>query len=233
MPRFLAALVLGLVVSSANADFPLEYDRAVSEPTRIQLESDLENYFSMRGANPSPLFREIFGSFDRRASARWFFSRVRFVGENLCMDESAVACVLSAWDNWIFLSPNYTRYDHPRVARLMVLFHEARHTERENRFWPHARCPKNFTDEKGRPVRSIWTGAELAGESACDLETFGSYGVSAILLLNIAYRCDNCSAEDRREAEIYGLDQLRRITWKPARERIVNDLELSRSLLGR
>jgi hypothetical protein len=229
----IAILTLALLVGSARADFPLRYDAKVPEPTRIQLETDLARFFEMRGANSSPLYRRIFGAFDGPAARRWFFDRVDHVGLNLCTSEAAVACVLSAWNGWIFLSPNFTKFDHPTVARLMVLLHEARHNESENRNWPHARCPANFVDESGRPVRSIWTGEALAGESACDLEVDGSYGIATIFLLNVAYRCENCTAAERRDAEIYGLDQLRRITWKPARNAILRDLDLPANLVGR
>ncbi len=224
LSKFLFALTSLTLSFHAKANIPLRYMDEVPERTRIQLESDLERFFSMKSSNPSPLYRQIFGAMNPPTSRRWFFSRVHDVGQNLCTNDNAVACVLSAWDNFIFLSPNYTRFNHPSVARIMVLFHEARHTEWMNGFWPHAKCPTKFKDENGHPVKSIWTGATLAGEPACDLEEFGSYGSATILLLNIAYRCENCSAEDRREAEIYGLDQLRRITWKPAADRIRADL---------
>jgi hypothetical protein len=187
----------------------------------------------MHGAHPTPLYQKIFGRFDGQASSRWFFDRVSDVGQNLCTTDSAVACVLSAWDGWIFLSPNYTKFQHPTVARLMVLFHEARHNERENRNWPHAKCPSNFVDENGQPVKSNWTGEPLAGELACDLEVDGSYGIATILLLNIAYRCDDCSAADRHDAEVYGLDQLRRIIWKPAQDAILKDAGLPPDLFRR
>jgi hypothetical protein len=127
-------LSLGFLVGSASAaSLPLRYDAKVPEPTRIQLESDLNALFSMKGAQPTPLFRKIFGNFDGRSTSRWFFDRVDSVGLNLCTSDDAVACVLSAWNGWIFLSPNYAKFDHPSVARMMVLFHEARHNESENR----------------------------------------------------------------------------------------------------
>ncbi|MBS1962338.1 MAG: hypothetical protein JST04_08995 [Bdellovibrionales bacterium] len=241
MPRFDGRnsrlfLTLGLacgLVGSARAAFPLEYDAKVPAATRAQLEGDLARFFSMRGSKPTPLFRKTFGAFDGRSTSAWFFDRVGSVGVNLCTNEAAVACVLSAWNGWIFLSPNYTKFSHPPIARLMVLFHEARHNETEERNWPHAKCPTPFLDELGRPVRSIWTGEPLAGDLACDLEVGGSYGIATILLLNVAYRCDNCTAEERRDAEIYGLDQLRRITWEPARTAIMKDAGVTKAYLVR
>lgn len=223
----------GGLAGSAEAAFPLEYDAKVPAATRLQLENDLTRFFAMRGSKPTPLFRKIFGAFDGRATSAWFFDRVGAVGVNLCTNEAAVACVLSAWNGWIFLSPNYTKFSHPPIARLMVLFHEARHNEAEERNWPHAKCPTPFLDELGRPVRSIWTGEPLAGEPACDLEIGGSYGISTILLLNVAYRCENCSDGERRDAENFGLDQLRRITWPPARAAIMKDAGLTNAFLVR
>lgn len=233
----LTLLSLGFLASgAADATFPLRY-RDVPATTQIQLESDLRSFFQMRGANPTPLFRKIFGpskgAFDGRGMSKWFFDRVDHVGVNLCTNEAAVACVLSAWNGWIFLSPNYTKFDHPPIARIMVLFHEARHNESENRNWPHSRCPSNFSGPDGKPIRSIWTGELLAGEPACDLDVGGSYAIATVLLLNIAYRCDNCTAAERRDAEIYGLDQLRRITWKPAQDQIMQDAGLPRDFFRR
>jgi hypothetical protein len=234
-PGWTTLFGLGLFIVAASAEaasFPLKYDSIVPITTRIQLEGDLTHFFSMQGANATPLYRKIFGPFTGKGSSKWFFDRVGAVGQNLCTTDSAVACVLSAWDGWIFLSPNYTKFQHPSIARLMVLFHEARHNERENKNWPHAKCPKNFVDENGQPIRSIWTGEPLAGELACDLDIGGSYSIATILLLNIAYHCDNCSAEDRHDAEIYGLDQLRRIIWKPAQDAIIKDAGLPKNFLG-
>ncbi len=226
MTALIAASALGLASPPAANAFPIRYAREVPAATRIELETDLARFFRMRATRPSPLYQEIFGELTRAASEEWFFSRVSDVGSNLCTDESAVACVLPAWENHIFLSPNYSKFDHPPIARLMVLIHEARHTESAERNWPHAKCPANFVDEHGKPVRSIWTGAPLSGERACDLEEFGSYGIATVWLLNVAFRCENCTDEEKRDAELYGFDQLRRITWKSARDRILRDLGL-------
>jgi hypothetical protein len=177
----------------------------------------------IRGVNGSPYFESIYGKFDGKNLQKWFLSRVSYVGKNLCTSDLAVACVLSAWDNKIWLSPHYTQFSQPQMARLMVLFHEARHTEKRERFWPHSKCPKVFKDDKGIDLKSIWTGAPLAGEMACDIMIQGSYGSAAILLRNIAENCTSCTEKVRLDAALFGNDQVKRLLLKEDQAKVLGD----------
>ena len=106
----------------------------------------------------------------------------------------------------------------------MIVFHEARHTEDDNGNWMHATCPTPFVDDQGREIRSIWTGAVLAGEPACDDNAYGSYASSMIMLKNISKFCTNCTEKVQMDAGLYADDQLKRVTNPSAAQAIRQDL---------
>jgi hypothetical protein len=107
---------------------------------------------------------------------------------------------------------------------MMVVFHEARHTETQNGNWGHATCPTPFLNKEGKEMRSIWTGASLAGEPACDETPLGSYGSSTIMLKNIQKFCKNCTDKVRMDAGIYADDQFQRIIAEEAIKSMQKDL---------
>ncbi|MBI2362337.1 MAG: hypothetical protein HYV15_03005 [Elusimicrobia bacterium] len=149
------------------------------------------------------------------------------VGMSGCGDGNAVACVMPFWDpSKMWLTQNYIRFSHPQISRLMVVFHEARHTESGRGNWSHASCPSPFVGSDGREVRSIWTGAALAGEAACDKTPLGSYGSSAIMLKNISNHCETCNGKVRQDASLYAEDQLGRVTDATAHRQMVEDFKL-------
>jgi len=196
---------------AAHSHPDLQFDRDVDASLKQQILNDLEFMGSLKGTKATPLHRKIFGKVDGRTYLRWFEDRVSTVGKNLCGSDTAVACVLSMWPNKIWMTPNYTKFSQPQIARLSVIYHEARHTEADEGFWPHATCPKPFLNDEGKDVRSIWTGALLQGEPACDVTAFGSYGTQTILLKNIAMNCSNCTEKVRADADLFANDQLIRI----------------------
>jgi hypothetical protein len=106
----------------------------------------------------------------------------------------------------------------------MVVFHESRHTEDANDNWPHATCPTPFLDSHGKDMTSIWTGATLAGEPACDVTPLGSYGSSTIMLKNVQKFCSNCTDKVKMDAGIYADDQMGRITGADAKTQMLKDL---------
>src|SRR6202023_2937082 len=107
--------------------------------------------------------------------------RVTAIGMNDCGSGKAVACVIPYMDpSKMWLTQNFIKFSHPQVARMMVVFHEARHTEVKNRNWSHAKCPKPFLGPDGQDMKSIWTGSKLEAQPACDITPLGSYGSSTI-----------------------------------------------------
>jgi hypothetical protein len=113
--------------------------------------------------------------------------------------------------NKMWLTENFVKFSHPQIARAMVVYHEARHSETKNGNWSHDRCPRPFLDDNGKEKVSIWTGAKLAGEAACDSTPFGSYGSTVILLKNISMFCTNCNDKVKMDSDLYAMDQLGRI----------------------
>ena len=124
----------------------------------------------------------------------------------------------------MWLTQNFIQFSHPQIARMMVVYHESRHTETQNGNWPHATCPTPFLDKDGKDMVSIWTGATLAGEPACDVTPFGSYGSSMIMLKNISKFCSNCTDKVKMDAGIYADDQFKRVIDPKAIAEITADL---------
>lgn len=218
-------LVIFLFFMASPEARAVQFDADVPQTLRKQVNEDLAFIASLQGTSATALHREVFGDVSGQTYSRWFSRRVSEAGISLCGGDGAVACVLSAWENKMWFSPNFTNFDHPQIARLMVIFHEARHTEASERFWPHVRCPRSFVDENGEEIRSIWTGGALAGEAACDATVRGSYGIATILLKNIAKHCANCTEKVRMDAELYGDDQLQRMISPQDRLRLIQDFE--------
>lgn len=196
----------------------IQFDSNVDPTLKQQVQEDLALVKSISGVNASPLHQEIFGNVDGNAYEPWFYARVFYFGVSDCGNPvSAVACVNSRDHNKIWVTDNYIKISHPEIARVMTLFHEARHTETASRGWPHARCPLNF------PYSSIWTGGSLKGHFACDSSEYGSYASASVMLNNISKFCSNCSAKVKADAKLYSDDQIKRVTQKSALARMKQD----------
>jgi hypothetical protein len=70
------------------------------------------------------------------------------------------------------------------IARLAALFHEAMHSvqNKKKRWYVHSECPK------GHPY---------AGQSVCDKETHGPYGIEVLVLAHLREHCLDCSLAER------------------------------------
>ena len=213
--------VLSLCVPVSS--FALTFDSDVPADVKAQVLNDLQFMKGLRGSKVTPLHKQIYGAMDG-GYFNWFDSRVTGVGMNSCGGGNAVACVIPFYDSSkIWFTTNYTRFDHPQVAKMMVVYHEARHTEDANGNWMHATCPTPFRAPDGSDMKSIWTGASLAGEPACDVTPLGSYGSSTILLKNIQKLCENCTEKVKMDAGLYSDDQLGRITNAKAKADMLQD----------
>lgn len=217
--------VQSLVQSSIQSAYAFHFDRKVPQEIQDQIIQDLAFIRTVQGSTQSDLHKQIFGPVSGENYYHFFDSHVSAIGLNNCGSASAVACVIPAYSNSkMWLTQNYIKFSHPEIARLMIIFHEARHTEVQHDNWPHATCPNPYLDSNGKPYQSIWTGAPLADEPACDETPFGSYGSSLILLKNISKYCSNCSEKVKMDAGIYADDQFNRIIDQGARSDIKSDL---------
>jgi hypothetical protein len=219
-----AAKALGMADDSGGT-LGYKFDADVPLDIQNQMRGDLAFMGSIQGAAASKLHQSIFGEVAGAAYTQFFESRVKAIGMDDCGSGNAVACVIPfRGSSKMWLTQNFIRFSHPQVSRMMVVFHESRHTEVRNGNWSHAYCPDPFKDANGKDMKSIWTGAKLAGEPACDKTPFGSYGSSMIMLKNIQKFCSNCTDKVRMDAGIYADDQFNRVTNPEARKQIQADL---------
>ncbi len=203
----------------------LRFESGVPENVKTQMIADLGFMAQVVSSGTTPLHRQIFGEVNGASYEDWFTRRIKRIGLNSCGSPKAVACVIPfLGSDRFFITRNYIDFDHPTIARLMVVYHEARHTETQNGNWSHAQCPTPFRDANGKDYQSIWTGASLAGEAACDVTALGSYGSSTILLRNISQACTNCTEKTRLDAQLYADDQLNRVVDAASHEQISKDL---------
>jgi hypothetical protein len=231
----LLAAISSLGNASANAfanpqsKRTLQFDSNVEAPLKKQMLEDLAFIGSVQGAKASPLHQKVFGQVNGSMYSDWFGNRIFSIGKNGCGSGNAVACVIPYMDsNKMWVTKNYTQFDHPQIARVSVIYHEARHSETQNGNWSHATCPTPFKDANGNDIKSIWTGAMLAGQPACDVTPFGSYGSQTILLKNISMNCDNCNSKVKADAEMFGNDQLGRVIDARAKAAMKADFGMSR-----
>ncbi len=213
------------VLSLSSLASAFTFDSDVPQDIQAQMLADLKFMTTIQGNGVSNLHKQIFGNVDGAAYDKFFNTRVTAVGMNSCGSDKAVACVIPFMDpSKMWLTQNFIKFSHPQVARMMVVYHESRHTESQNGNWPHATCPTPFLDKDGKEILSIWTGATLAGEAACDDTPFGSYGSSMILLKNIQKFCSNCTDKVKMDAGLYADDQFKRVTDPQAVADITADL---------
>jgi len=218
------ALALAVIPVLAFA-YNFQFDSDVPQNIQKQILDDLEFIKSIDSKTQSDLHKQIFGRVGGDDYIRFFDSRVTGIGMDACGGGNAVACVIPFYDpSKMWLTENYVKFSHPSIARTMVIFHESRHTETQNGNWGHATCPRPFLDADGKPIKSIWTGADLAGEPACDRTPFGSYGSSMIMLKNISKFCTNCSEKVKMDSGIYADDQFKRVIDARAKKQIIEDL---------
>lgn len=207
-----------------GGDSSVPTDSNVPEAVKTQLAQDLQFISSIQGSGATKLHQQIYGMVQGSNYYNFFVSRVKSIGLDSHMTGNAVAYVSPMMDSSkMWLTNNYIKFSHPQIARLMVVFHEARHTEDGNGNWHHATCPTPF-ELDGKEVLSIWTGSTLAGEPACDSTPFGSYGSSTIMLRNIQKYCTNCTGKVKEDAGLYSQDQLKRVTNPKATAQMMEDL---------
>ncbi|MCX5789368.1 MAG: hypothetical protein NTX64_12795 [Elusimicrobia bacterium] len=200
------------------------FDSDVPADIKKQMLADLDFMKTIQGGSATALHKKIFGAVDGSGYYGWFDSRVTAIGLDDCGSANAVACVMPFSDpSKMWLTNNFIKFSHPQVARMMVVYHEARHTESQHGNWSHATCPTPFRDDQGKDMKSIWTGAKLAGEPACDVTPLGSYGSSTILLKNVQKYCSNCTDKVKMDAGLYADDQLGRVIDKDAKRQMQQD----------
>jgi hypothetical protein len=217
-------LMVGLVIATSSQ--ALKFDGDVPAAIKTQMQDDLLFMAGLQGSGSTNFHKQIFGEVDGLNYKNFFESHIDSVGLNSCGGGNAVACVIPFYSSSkMWLTKNFINFSHPQVARMMVVYHESRHAETNHGNWSHDTCPDPFLDEQGHEMTSIWTGAKLAGQPACDSTAFGSYGSSTILLKNISKFCANCSEKVKMDADIYATDQLGRIDRADVKQAMLADFD--------
>ena len=219
----LSLVAVALLLSSFAQAY--DFDNSVPKDIKNQMLADLDFVQTIQGGTASALHNTIFGDVDGKGYINFFQTRIQRIGLSDCGNPNAVACVSPFFDpHKMFITQNFIKFSHPQIARLMVVFHESRHSESENGNWMHADCPTPFLDADAKDMKSIWTGAQPEGQPACDVTPFGSYGSSMIMLKNIQKFCKNCTDKVKSDAGMYADDQYKRVTDAQASDEIKKDL---------
>ncbi len=221
--KFFLSLLL-FVSTQANA---VEFDKDVPEAIKKQFSMDYDLVTNLQSKGATPLHQKIFGTVSGASYKSFFEERITFIGMDDCGGSpGVVACVQPFFGaHTMWLSPNFIKFNLPQMARIMILFHEARHTEGKNGNWSHASCPVPFLDDNGKDVTGLFSGAKLEGQAACDSTPFGSYGSSTIMSKNIAKHCTNCSQKTVMDSELLATDQIKRIIHPKAKKEMLEDFE--------
>jgi hypothetical protein len=224
--KTLIAILFAVALLAPKNSFSYSFDRSLPKEMATQIKADLNFMATLEGGKSTPLHKQIFGDVSGRGYKQWFETRINVIGYNSCGGGNAVACVIP-WQgsDKMWITDNYIKFSHPQISRLMVIHHEARHSETQNGNWAHADCPTPFLDAQGNDMKSIWTGSSLAGEPACDETPLGSYGSSTILLKNVQKFCTNCTEKVKQDASIYADDQLGRIVDAQAKADMIKDFK--------
>lgn len=204
------------------------FEKSVPQRVARAIVSDLEFVEGIQSATAATsMHQRVFGNVSGADYLEWFNARVDGIGYALAVGEDRGATAYNDSDggtrNHIVVTNWFAKPDLPQIARVAILFHEARHSEKSYDYWPHRKCPKPYIGEDGREVKSTMTGLPLAGEYACDSTPYGAYGVSVIMLKNIARACRTCNEKVLNDAAFYAIDQLKRMTRKTDRQRIIKD----------
>lgn len=219
-------LLVTLTILLATNVHAVQFDKDVPANIQQQMVSDLAFMNQVQGSAKSPLHKQIYGDVSGASYKSFFETRITSVGMDACGGGAAVACVQPFFNpNKMWLTKNFVQFSHPQVARLMVVYHEARHSETKNGNWGHDTCPRPFKDASGKDMVSIWTGAKLEGQPACDSTALGSYGSSTIMLKNISKHCSNCNDKVKMDADLYSTDQLGRISRADVKTAMLKDFD--------
>jgi hypothetical protein len=207
------------------SSFALTFRSDVPISVKNQMIDDLKFVDQIQGNMQTPFHRSLFGSLKGQNYKVFFEKRISAVAMDDCGSPNTIACVLTYYKpiNIMWLTENYYKFSQPSIARVMTIFHEARHTENKNNNWFHADCPIPFLDENGKDRISLWTGVKLEGLAGCDETAFGSYGISVIMLQNISKFCTNCSEKIKMDADIYSSDELNRMYLPTVKKSMQND----------
>lgn len=209
---------------SAGLVKAVDFERGVPADVMAQVKADLGMVETITAKQKSPLHASEFGSVDGKGYMAWFNERVENFGYDADDHSGAIAYNDSMWNpNHMMVTDYFVKGNLPQAARVMVLFHEARHSEGSKGYWMHSTCPSPYIGDDGKEVKSIFSGLPVSGKAACDRGVAGAYGVSTTMLSNIGRFCENCSEKLKMDADLYAKDQVSRLPARADREKMRQD----------
>lgn len=214
--HFCVALLVLVSTSYAHAiETQFFYDSKEEE----QVRSDLSFLFSIKSTMSSDLHLEVFGGTNGAAYQTFLESRIKVIRRSNS-GASVFAFSVDGYRDAIAVTSKF--FELPQILRVAVLMHEARHSESAHTFWKHIACPSPYLDEDGKEMKSAMDNdASLSGQvQACDADSKGSYGISALLLKNIAENCENCDSDLKNQAKALYLDIRKRISDPIERQKL-------------
>lgn len=225
---FNSLMTILILIQSAHAGTnpTLIISSSFKPEIKARIQGDLKFMGSITADLNSLLHQKIFGTMNGQNYMKWFKTRINKISAVSCGgNENAVACVMPFFmgPHEMGVTKNYINTASPQIARVSIFLHEAKHTEQDQKFWMHEKCPTPFLNEKGEERVSIWTGATLAGKDACDSTVYGSYGTAVIFLKNVSQHCKNCNEKTKSDADLYGTDQSTRIISEEAVQTLNQD----------
>ncbi len=221
-------MALFLVGASAQAS-NLQFDSNVPQDVVKKVQSDLDMVTGIQAAAQSPLHSTIYGKVDGPTYMTWFGQRIRAFGYDNSGDVGEAVAYNPTADGdpadqgHMMVTDYFVKGNQPQLARVLVLFHEARHSEADHDYWMHVNCPTPYNDDNGQPIKSIFSGVSLAGEPACDETPIGAYGASSIMINNIGRFCTNCTDKIKSDADLYSHDQVNRMPAQADRQTLLSD----------
>jgi hypothetical protein len=219
--KILFSLMLSLLISGSA--YSVEFDKSVPKNIQSQMVQDLSFINGVKLTKQTGLHSKIFGEQIPGAYKQYFETRIFHVEYDDDQTSNAMAYVNPWVANTMFLANNYIKYQQPQISRIMIVYHEARHTEAEHGNWSHAICPTPFIGEDGKEVVGIVSGMKLAGEAACDTTNMGAYATGSILCKNVAKYCENCTEKVKMDADLFAMDMMKRIIDVKARDEMKKD----------
>jgi hypothetical protein len=205
----------------------LRFGQGVSKELQKVLLDDLKFVESIKLSGQTKRNEFIYGGASGTAYANWFLERIGGIGYAGIPPGSisiAIAFVQTSNPHVMWLTSNFLQFPPPQAWRIGVLWHEARHSETENRGWNHISCPPGMKDRKGEILRSLLSGKLIGSFPGCDTKSLGAYGSASTLSGNIAKYCTNCSEKVKADAALFYGDGINRQVTEQQRDEVREDL---------
>ena len=99
------------------------FDAFIPIELQMQIRADLAFIQAVQGNEASPLHQQVFGPVNGLAYLQFFTSRVKAISLDSSDDPGGMVYMRPFVDHpKMFLTPNYTKFNPPQIARLMLLF---------------------------------------------------------------------------------------------------------------